>query len=384
MDQTEILIIVAVILVGLFSTGIYYFARFYFSAGQEDEHASTAKKLPSEEKAEPVKKEKPTAPKDLKEALQNTRSNFIGRIQSLFAQQKTLSEDEFEELEEILYTSDLGPQTVHRLVENLNEHFGGKNFDFEKVRGALKQEMISLLTPSDSEEDQGEKNEMSLENDSSPPQALKIIEDVKKREAPQIWMVVGVNGTGKTTTIGKLAHVAAKEGLKTLVVAGDTFRAAAEDQLKIWSQRAEVDVFSPEGVKDPSAVVYDGCQRAQSKGYDVVIVDTAGRLHTQDNLMEELKKMKRVMGQVVEKSPHEVLLVLDANSGQNALMQAKSFHETLGVTGVILTKLDGTAKGGIALGVAYELGLPIKVIGVGESLDDLRPFHAREFVESMV
>ena len=196
-------------------------------------------------------------------------------------------------------------------------------------------------------------------------------------------MIVGVNGAGKTTSIGKISAQLAKEGKKVLVAAGDTFRAAAGGQLKVWTDRAAVEIFSPEGVTDPSAVAFDAVSKGKAQGYDVVIVDTAGRLHTQANLMEEIKKMKRVMTKVIPEAPHETLIVLDANSGQNALMQAKEFHTALGLTGAVLTKMDGTAKGGVAVGLAQELQIPIKLIGVGERIQDLRPFSSQEFVDSL-
>jgi fused signal recognition particle receptor len=197
-------------------------------------------------------------------------------------------------------------------------------------------------------------------------------------------MIVGVNGAGKTTTIGKLARRIAQSGRKVLVAAGDTFRAAAGDQLKVWTERAQVEIFSPDNVTDPSAVAYQAIERGKTEGVDVVIIDTAGRLHTQKNLMEELKKMQRVMTKLIPDAPHETLLVLDANSGQNALIQAREFNQALGVTGVVLTKLDGTAKGGVAVGLACELGLPIKLIGVGEGIEDLRRFSPQEFVDSIL
>jgi fused signal recognition particle receptor len=195
--------------------------------------------------------------------------------------------------------------------------------------------------------------------------------------------VVGVNGAGKTTSIGKIAGQLAHSGKRVLVAAGDTFRAAAGNQLKTWTDRAQVEIFSPEGVTDPSAVAFDAVSKGKAQGYDVVIVDTAGRLHTQSNLMEELKKMKRVITKVIPEAPHETLIVLDANSGQNALMQAREFHKALGLTGVVLTKMDGTAKGGVAVGLAHELKIPIRLIGVGEKIGDLRPFSVKEFVESI-
>jgi fused signal recognition particle receptor len=204
------------------------------------------------------------------------------------------------------------------------------------------------------------------------------------QQKPAVWMIVGVNGAGKTTSIGKMAALLAHGGKKVLVAAGDTFRAAAGNQLKSWTERAEVEIFSPPGVTDPSAVAFDAIAKAKAQNYDVVIVDTAGRLHTQANLMEELKKMKRVMSKVIANAPHETLIVLDANSGQNALLQAKQFHEAIGLTGVVLTKMDGTAKGGVAVGLANELQIPIRLIGVGEKIGDLRPFSAKEFVDSIL
>jgi fused signal recognition particle receptor len=197
-------------------------------------------------------------------------------------------------------------------------------------------------------------------------------------------MIVGVNGAGKTTTIGKLAHKLAEKNLKVMIAAGDTFRAAAKEQLKVWADRSSVIYFSPEGVDNPSGVAFDAVKKAQEEQVDIAIIDTAGRLHTQAHLMEELKKVKRVMDKAMAGSPHEVLLVLDANSGQNALIQAREFNEALGVTGVILTKMDGTAKGGIALGVASDLNLNIKLIGIGEKVEDLRPFNSEEFINSII
>jgi fused signal recognition particle receptor len=207
-----------------------------------------------------------------------------------------------------------------------------------------------------------------------------------------VLMVVGVNGAGKTTTIGKLSMKLASRGKRVLVAAGDTFRAAAGEQLKTWTDRAgaapsgtgAVEIFDPENVTEPSAVAYQALEIAKSKDFDIVIIDTAGRLHTQKNLMEELKKMKRVLGKIDPTAPHETLLVLDANSGQNALIQAKEFNGALGVDGVVLTKLDGSAKGGVAIGITNEVGLPVKLIGVGEKIGDLRPFDPLVFVDSIL
>jgi fused signal recognition particle receptor len=201
---------------------------------------------------------------------------------------------------------------------------------------------------------------------------------------PTVILVVGVNGTGKTTTIGKLASKLAEHGLSVVVAAADTFRAAAEEQLEIWAERAGADFVGSARGGDPAAVAYDAIEAAQSRGRDVVIVDTAGRLHTQTNLMEELAKVRRVIGSKLEGAPHETLLVVDATTGQNGMQQARLFAETAGVTGVALTKLDGSAKGGVAIPIAYELGLPVKLMGVGEQIDDLRPFDAHDFARALV
>ncbi len=301
----------------------------------------------------------------LERALEKTKRSFLGRVKEIFAAKGTLPAQDLEELEEILYTSDLGPQTVRRLMEVLGEKLSKREMaDFEVVRGALRDEVVSIFTKSDG--------------------SGGTFGGLDVSSSPVVWMVVGVNGAGKTTTIGKLAAQLAQGGKRVMVAAGDTFRAAAGEQLKVWTERAQVEIFSPEGVTDPSAVAYQAVERAKAQGFDVVMVDTAGRLHTHKNLMEELKKMKRVIAKILPEAPHEILLVLDASSGQNALVQAREFHSSLEVSGVVLTKLDGTAKGGVAVGVAYELGLPIRLIGVGEKMGDLRPFVAQEFVEAIL
>jgi fused signal recognition particle receptor len=300
----------------------------------------------------------------LEKALAGTKQRFWGRLNSLWSGSAVAGIDE---IEEVLYTSDLGPQTVELLLESIKQSLSrSEKKDPEVVRTALREEILSIF-----EKTQG------IEE----PQAL--FEKFHFHQ-PSVWMVVGVNGAGKTTSIGKIASQLAQSGKKVLLAAGDTFRAAAGNQLKVWTERAQVEIFSPDGVTDPSAVAFDAVQKGVAKGYDVIIVDTAGRLHTQQNLMEEIKKMKRVVQKVLPEAPHEVLLVLDSNQGQNALLQAKEFHKALGVTGVVLTKLDGSAKGGVAVGVAHELELPIKLIGVGEKMGDLRPFSAKSFVESIL
>lgn len=366
LDSSLMLIIGGGALVlGTILTVIYYFARYYFKTSEQDKEVVAPLKdkdtLPVKETLSETKK-----PKELKDALFNTKQGLWGKIKESLSNKSELLEADFETLEEILYTSDLGPQTVQRLVEAISEDLNKSDKkNAEKVRIAIKNEMLNIF------------NNISTNK-------VNLLEEAKNHSRPFVIMIVGVNGAGKTTTIGKLANLFVESGLKTLVVAGDTFRAAAGEQLNVWSQRADVEIFNPENVKDPSAVAYDGCQFAKTKTFDVAIIDTAGRLHTQSNLMEELKKMKRVIKKVLPEAPHEVLIVLDANSGQNALVQAKMFHEALNLTGAVLTKLDGTAKGGVAVGLAYELKLPIRMIGIGEALEDLRNFHSSEFVDSII
>jgi len=292
---------------------------------------------------------------NLKSALHKTNVQFWGRLKGLFTS-TVLTEEIREQLEEVLYTSDLGPQAVERLFQAVEDKMSASTANAQDVREALKEEMLTML--------KSKKAEITSQ--------------------PHVIMVVGVNGAGKTTTIGKLSHYWSSQNKRVLIVAGDTFRAAARDQLKVWSSRAQVEIFSQDNIQDPSAVAYAGLEKGKTENYDVIIVDTAGRLHTQEPLMEELKKMKRTLTKVISTAPNEVLLVLDANSGQNALIQAKAFHQALEVTSVILTKLDGTAKGGVALGVSVDLGLPISWIGVGEKMSDLRPFQPQEFVDAIL
>lgn len=303
----------------------------------------------------------------LKAALAPTEKNLFGRLKGLLISDS--GKKNFDEIEEVLYTSDLGPQTVERLMGAVKTQLSrSEQGNLDTVKTALKTEFEDIFR----------KAQILEPHPQNPMGYLHL------HAKPSVWMIVGVNGAGKTTSIGKLAAHLAFSGKKVLVAAGDTFRAAAGNQLKVWTERAQVEIFSPPGVTDPSAVAFDAVSKAKAQGYDVVIVDTAGRLHTQANLMEELKKMQRVMTKVVPEAPHETLIVLDANSGQNALMQAKQFHEALKLTGVVLTKMDGTAKGGVAVGLANELQIPIRFIGVGEKIGDLRPFSAKEFVESIL
>ena len=297
----------------------------------------------------------------LQEALSKTRKNFWGKIKDQFSEKQGFQQKEMDKLEEALYTSDLGPKTVSHLIEKLSQNMTSKPFTLDEFRDSLKKELNSIF------------HSMTKETQTSEPS-----------HPTTVWMLVGVNGAGKTTTTGKLASQKVALGQKVLIAAGDTFRAAADKQLRVWAQRAGAEIFSPQGIKDPSALAFDAIQKATAKGFDLVIVDTAGRLHTQKNLMEELKKMKRVMHKALPGAPHETLLILDANSGQNALTQTEQFHRALGISGVILTKMDGSAKGGVAVGVAWEHQLPIKMIGVGERIQDLRPFDPGEFVDSIL
>ncbi|HEY8407703.1 MAG TPA: signal recognition particle-docking protein FtsY [Gaiellaceae bacterium] len=264
------------------------------------------------------------------------------------------SEADWERLEEALIMGDVGVRATAELVQRLEARGEGVAGN---LNDALAEEVAALF---------GE------------PATLEV------SQAPSVILVVGVNGTGKTTTIGKLASKLAQHGHSVVVAAADTFRAAAEEQLEIWAQRAGADFVGSERGGDPAAVAYDAIAAAQARGRDVVIVDTAGRLHTQVNLMEELTKVRRVIAQKLDGAPHETLLVVDATTGQNGLQQARLFGEAAGVTGVVLTKLDGSAKGGVAIPIAYELGLPVKLVGVGEHLDDLRPFDATDFARALV
>ncbi|OQW46887.1 MAG: hypothetical protein A4S09_02980 [Proteobacteria bacterium SG_bin7] len=305
------------------------------------------------------------APILLGDILKNTRAGFIGRIQSLFSE-GNISGEKLSDLEEILFTSDLGPQTVETLMTAVTDKADG-NLNFENVKSALRDEMRDIFSRT-------KETSLVAADTFSKPVPIK----------PWVWMVVGVNGVGKTTTIGKLAKQFSSNGKKVLVAAGDTFRAAAQEQLTVWSGRTGVDIHSPKDVSDPAAVAFSACEKAKNQHFDILIIDTAGRLHTKSNLMEELKKMKRVVEKALPGAPHEVLLVVDANTGQNALNQARTFHEALGVTGVVLTKLDGTAKGGVAVGIACELKIPIVWIGVGEKAQDLKSFAPTEFVSSIL
>jgi fused signal recognition particle receptor len=295
----------------------------------------------------------------LKSGLKKTKDGLVGRIDTLVLGKKTIDADMLEELEEILITSDIGVKTTVELIRSLEERLGRNELkDGEALRGALKDEILSRLT------------------------AQHVPIDIGSKK-PFVLLVIGVNGVGKTTTIGKLASRFSASGKKVLLAAADTFRAAAAEQLIAWGDRSGVDVIRHKEGADPSAVVFDACKAAVARGVDVLIVDTAGRLHTKVNLMEEMKKIRRVIDREIPGAPHETLLVLDAATGQNAVSQARLFKEAAGVTGLALTKLDGTAKGGILVAVSHEFALPVRYIGVGESIEDLRDFDPQEFADAL-
>jgi fused signal recognition particle receptor len=292
----------------------------------------------------------------LKKGLSKTRDFFTTDIDNLFAGHPNLDDDFYDDLEELLITADIGVQTVMDIMARLTKKSGIK--DARQFKNALKEELLSLI-----------------------PESPSSSEIVSSR--PHVVMVIGVNGVGKTTTIGKLAARAHQEGKKVLIAAADTFRAAAIEQLSIWAERANADIVKHKDNADPAAVAFDGISAAVARNADIVFIDTAGRLHTKVNLMEELKKIKRSIGKVRPDAPHEVLLVLDATTGQNALSQAELFHEAIGVTGIALTKLDGTAKGGIVISICHSHNIPLKYIGVGEAIEDLQDFDPKQFVDAL-
>ncbi|UNP86516.1 signal recognition particle-docking protein FtsY [Staphylococcus equorum] len=291
--------------------------------------------------------------------LEKSRENFQAQLNNLLARYRKVDEEFFEALEEMLITADVGFNTVMQLVEELREEAQRRNItETEDLREVIVEKIVEIY-----HQDDDNSEVMNIEN-----------------EGLNVILMVGVNGVGKTTTIGKLAHRYQAEGKKVMLAAGDTFRAGAIEQLKVWGERVGVEVLSQREGSDPAAVMYDAINAAKSKDVDILICDTAGRLQNKSNLMNELEKVKRVIGRAVPEAPHEVLLCLDATTGQNALSQAKSFKEVTNVTGIVLTKLDGTAKGGIVLAIRNELHIPVKYVGLGEKLDDLQPFNPESYV----
>jgi fused signal recognition particle receptor len=296
----------------------------------------------------------------LKSQLSRTRGSFTEGLAALVLGRKEIDAELLEELETRLLLADVGVEATGEIIGDLTARVARKQLaDPDALLQALREDLLAILEPC------------------SAPLA------VPSERQPFVILMVGVNGVGKTTTIGKLARRLRDEGRSVMLAAGDTFRAAAVEQLQAWGTRNAIPVVAQQSGADSASVVYDALQAAQARGTDVLIADTAGRLHTQTNLMEELKKIKRVLGKLDADAPHEVLLVLDAGTGQNALSQAQQFHQAVGVTGIALTKLDGTAKGGIIFAIARRLRLPIRYIGVGEGIEDLRDFNAREFVEAL-
>jgi len=297
----------------------------------------------------------------LKSGLSSTRSGLTSGLSDLVLGKKTIDDGVLDEIETLLLTSDVGVEATQEIVSDLTNRVNRNQLaDADALFSALREDMATILAPSSA----------PLEVDSS--------------RQPYVILMVGINGAGKTTTIGKLAKKFQYEGKSVMLAAGDTFRAAAVEQLQEWGKRNDVTVVAQHAGADTASVIFDALQSAKSRGIDVLIADTAGRLHTQSNLMEELKKVRRVIAKLDESAPHEVMLVLDAGIGQNAVVQAEQFRDAVGVSGITLTKLDGTAKGGVIFAVAKRLGLPIRFIGVGEGIDDLRPFEPNEFVDALL
>ncbi len=300
----------------------------------------------------------------LNEGLSKSKESFFGKIAKAVAGKSTVDADVLDNLEEVLITGDVGVSTTLKIIKRIEERIArDKYINTTELNKVLKEEVVALLT----------------ENNTTDTTTFEIPKDKK----PYVIMVVGVNGVGKTTTIGKLSYQLKKAGYNVILGAADTFRAAAVDQLTIWSERVGVDIVSQGMNADPASVAFDTLSSAKAKGSDVVIIDTAGRLHNKVNLMNELTKIKNVMKKVIPDAPHEVLLVLDASTGQNAIEQCKQFTAATDVTALALTKLDGTAKGGVAIGISDEFKIPVRYIGVGEKMDDLQVFNRTEFVDSL-
>lgn len=294
----------------------------------------------------------------LSSGLQKTREKLSSGLVNLLRGKKTLDAETREKLETILLEADLGFDTTQHVLSSITEQLSrNEAHDPEAIMTMLKTELVNILLPCE--------------------QALEI------SSAPFVILVLGINGAGKTTSIAKIAHYYKNQGLKVMLAAGDTFRAAAIEQLQVWGERNDVPVIAQQNGADSASVVFDAMQAAKARSYDVLLADTAGRLHTQQNLMKELEKIKRVIKKQNEAAPQETLLVLDGGTGQNALQQAKQFNAVMGLTGLVLTKLDGTAKAGMIFTIAEQLKLPIRFVGVGEGIDDLKPFKAQEFVDAL-
>jgi fused signal recognition particle receptor len=326
----------------------------------------TAPAAPQEAVPEPVAamesgaEKKPGLFARLKSGLSRTRGSLTAGLSDLLLGKRQIDDALLEEIETQLLVADMGVEATQAIIADLTQRVSRKQLaDSEALFAALREDMAAMLEP------------------------VSVPLEIKKGDKPFVILVVGINGAGKTTTIGKLARRLQNEGRTVMLAAGDTFRAAAVEQLQVWGERNNITVIAQGSGADSASVIFDAVQAAQARKIDVVIADTAGRLHTQSNLMEELKKVKRVIGKLDDSAPHEVLLVLDAGTGQNALNQAQQFHQAVAVSGIALTKLDGTARGGIIFAIARKMGIPIRFIGVGETIDDLRVFHAGEFIDAL-
>lgn len=308
---------------------------------------------------EKITKQTDSVTEKFKQGLAKTRDSFAGRVNDLIARYRKVDEEFFEELEEILIGADVGVTTVMELVDELKMEVKRRNIQNpQEMQAVISEKLVEIYRSGDDK-----------------PAELNIQED-----GLTVILFVGVNGVGKTTTIGKLAHKLKSEGKTVMLAAGDTFRAGAIEQLEVWGERVGAEVIKQTAGSDPAAVIYDAIQAAKARGADVLLCDTAGRLQNKVNLMKELEKVKRVIEREIPGAPHEVLLVLDATTGQNAMSQAKTFKEATNVTGIVLTKLDGTAKGGIVLAIRNELHIPVKFVGLGEKVDDLQPFDPEQYV----
>ncbi len=300
----------------------------------------------------------------LKEGLAKTRESLFGKVQRILTAKTKIDDEMIDNIEEALISGDVGVGTATTLIENIRERVKRDRYENpEELDRLLRDEIQKMLVD-------------GIPEDADPY-------GLSPDHHPHVVMIVGVNGVGKTTTIGKLAYNFKLSGKKVLIAAADTFRAAANEQLEIWAERAGVEIIQQHQGADPAAVAFDALKSGMASKADVMIIDTAGRLHTKVNLMEELKKIKRVLQKLISDAPHEVLLVLDASTGQNAIQQAKQFTAAVGITGLVLTKLDGTAKGGVVLAISNELKVPVKFIGVGEQIDDLQPFDRKSFVDAL-
>ena len=340
---------------------------FFWRRKKEDPFSSSV--LGLDKSMEELKAQEEAVEKEIgvrfSKAIAKTRDSINNRLDTIFEGRKQIDDQLLDELEEMLISTDIGVQTTMQILEAIRKGVSRQEInDLDALKATMKRELLDILQHS---KDQGVASETAVDA------AIK----------PYVLMVVGVNGVGKTTTIGKLSQRIKNEGNDVLICAADTFRAAASDQLEIWAGRAGVPIIQQKQGTDPAAVLFDALQSAKSRNSDVLIVDTAGRLHNKANLMAELEKMKRVAGREVQGAPHETLLVIDAVTGQNGLEQARQFTKVANVTGIVLTKLDGTAKGGIAVAIAKELNLPIRYVGIGEQVDDLMVFDAENYVNGL-